>query len=90
MSASLLGDMKILRSFLFILVMIFGLGLSVSAHALEPMGNCPVMPGHAAKEKFFVDYQGKRIHLCCRSCVKAFKKHPERYLKNLPENTFTS
>lgn len=44
---------------------------------------CPVMPGHGVKEKFFVDYKGERIYFCCRSCVKAFQKHPERYLKNL-------
>jgi len=44
---------------------------------------CPVMPGNRVKEKFFVDYKGDRIYLCCKSCVKAFKKHPERYLKNL-------
>lgn len=44
---------------------------------------CPVMPGDRVKEKFFVDYQGERIYLCCRNCVKAFKRHPERYLKNL-------
>ena len=44
---------------------------------------CPVMPGERVKEKFFVDYQGERIYLCCRNCVKAFKRHPEKYLKNL-------
>ncbi len=44
---------------------------------------CPVMPGRPVKEKFFVDYNGKRIYLCCAPCVKAFKKHPEKYMKNL-------
>ena len=44
---------------------------------------CPVMPGTPVKEKFYLDYQGRRIFFCCRSCVKAFKKHPEKYLKNL-------
>jgi YHS domain-containing protein len=44
---------------------------------------CPVMPGRLVKEKFFVDYNGKRTYLCCAPCVKAFKKHPEKYLKNL-------
>ena len=44
---------------------------------------CPVMVGEHAKEKFFVDYQGKRIHLCCRNCVKAFKKSPEKYLQKI-------
>ena len=46
---------------------------------------CPVMPGERVKEKFYVDYHGKRIHLCCRNCVIAFKKRPQKYLKNLKE-----
>ena len=41
---------------------------------------CPVMPGEQAKEKFYVNYQGRRIHLCCRNCVKAFKRNPTGYL----------
>ena len=51
--------------------------------AAQPVMNpyCPVMPGERTKEKFYVDHQGKRVYLCCRSCVKAFKKHPERYLR---------
>lgn len=44
---------------------------------------CPVMPGTRVNEKFYVDYHGERIYFCCRSCVKAFKKHPEKYLKEL-------
>ena len=44
---------------------------------------CPVMRGHAVREKFFTDYEGKRIYFCCHSCVKSFQKHPERYFKNL-------
>ncbi|OGX12958.1 MAG: hypothetical protein A2351_08580 [Omnitrophica bacterium RIFOXYB12_FULL_50_7] len=43
---------------------------------------CPVMPGRPVKENFFVDYNGKRVYLCCAPCVKAFKKHPEKYSKN--------
>ena len=44
---------------------------------------CPVMPGERVREKFYVDYQGERIYLCCRNCVKAFKRHPEKYLSRL-------
>jgi YHS domain-containing protein len=53
--------------------------------SFEKGQTCPVMPGRPVKEKFFVDYNGKRIYLCCAPCVKAFKKHPEKYLKNLKE-----
>ena len=44
---------------------------------------CPVMQGKRANEKFYVDYQGERIYFCCRSCMRAFKKHPDRYLAAL-------
>ena len=44
---------------------------------------CPVMIGNRAKEKFFVDHEGMRIYLCCRSCVKAFKRNPQKYLKRM-------
>jgi YHS domain-containing protein len=41
---------------------------------------CLVMPGHKVRPQFYVDHGGERIYMCCRNCVKAFKKHPERYL----------
>ena len=41
---------------------------------------CPVMPGTRVSKKFFIDYEGRRILLCCRACVKAFKKNPKKYL----------
>jgi YHS domain-containing protein len=50
---------------------------------VEKGQTCPVMIGRPVKEKFFADYQGKRIYLCCAPFVKAFTKHPEKYIKNL-------
>ena len=41
---------------------------------------CPVMPGQKVRSKFYVDYKGQRIYLCCRSCEKAFKRNPANYL----------
>ena len=46
---------------------------------LGESSTCIVMPGNAVKEKFFADYKGERIFFCCRACVKAFKKNPEKY-----------
>lgn len=53
--------------------------------ARMPMTNtqCPVMKGERAKDKFFVDYEGQRIRLCCKSCIKRFSKNPEKYLAEL-------
>jgi YHS domain-containing protein len=30
-----------------------------------------------------VEYQGKLYHICCSSCVGAFNKNPEKYVKAL-------
>ena len=66
-------------SFMFV-VFVF---VSLSAYAQASYVSCPVMPGERISKKFFVDYHGERVYLCCRNCVRKFKKHPERYL---PEN----
>ena len=72
---------KILN-FLLVIVLLLGGGTSF-LYAQGKNTYCPVMPGSLVKEKFYVDYRGERIYLCCRACEKAFKKNPERYLKNL-------
>ena len=51
-----------------------------------PQMTCPVMPGEKVKGKFYANYHGQRIYLCCRNCVKAFKRHPERYRDRLPHH----
>lgn len=67
----------------------FALMNPAMAGAQHVRGNeiCPVMPGTRVQKKFYADYQGERIYFCCRPCVKAFKKHPERYLKRLKQES---
>ena len=74
---------KILLFLLF--GILFFIAPVVRAQFVGHQTTCPVMPGTAVNEKFFADYQGKRIYFCCSACIRAFKKHPERYLKNLKE-----
>ena len=71
---------------LIVLAVILGKPIPLAFSQVVGNVKCPVMPGEAVKEKFHVDYQGKRIYLCCRNCVRAFKKRPEKYLKNLKDN----
>ena len=70
---------------LSLLILITGsLAGEIRAAAEVPKtGMCPVMEGTRASKKFYVEYEGKRIYLCCRSCVRAFKKHPEKYLSRI-------
>jgi YHS domain-containing protein len=47
-----------------------------------PQTVCPIM-GSAIDKTLYVDYEGKRIYVCCNYCLKKLKKDPERYLKQL-------
>jgi len=40
-------------------------------------------------KKLFVDYQGKRIYVCCRSCLKAVKQDPAKYVRQLEAEGLT-
>jgi YHS domain-containing protein len=49
---------------------------------LKPQTTCPIQGGPINK-KLFVDYQGKRIYVCCEGCLAAVKKNPEKAIKDL-------
>jgi YHS domain-containing protein len=46
---------------------------------------CPVQPTELALEEYELDYGGQKIRFCCEPCIRAFKKNPQAYLKNLPQ-----
>jgi len=45
---------------------------------------CPVMGGAIDKD-IFVEYQGKKVYFCCKSCLDTFKANPEKYISKLPQ-----
>lgn len=51
---------------------------------LIPQKTCPVM-GNPVNKDLYVDYNGKRIFVCCGMCIDQVKKDPEKYLKKLAE-----
>lgn len=54
--------------------------------AVEAMNKvCPVMPDHKPNGKAFVEYQGKKYGVCCKSCVKKFNRNPEKYLARMAQ-----
>jgi len=46
---------------------------------------CPVMPTHPIKD-VFVDYDGKRIYLCCAGCIDKFNAEPEKFISQMEAN----
>ncbi len=57
--------------------------MAADAVALKPQTTCPVMKGNAIDKKLFVDYEGKRIYVCCNVCLAEVKKDPAKYLAEL-------
>jgi hypothetical protein len=49
---------------------------------------CPVMGGKIVKD-LYVDYDGKRIYLCCAGCVEPVKKDPAKHIKKLEDEGIT-
>lgn len=43
---------------------------------------CPVLPDKPARTDYFVDYEGERVYLCCKSCEAKFLQDPQKYLDN--------
>lgn len=47
---------------------------------------CPVMGGEIAKDTpYTAEYKGKKVGFCCAGCVPAFKKNPDKYMKEIQE-----
>ena len=53
-----------------------------------PQTMCPIMD-RKINRKYFADHKGKRVYLCCRTCVRRFKRNPERYIKQLEDEGVT-
>jgi len=79
-----------------VLMAIIGLLLTVPVVAQEsisttpqptPLTNktCPVTTGEEVDPQQWIDYQGKRVYLCCQTCKRQFKRNPQAYLANLPQ-----
>jgi len=49
----------------------------------KPQTTCPVMEGQKINKSLYVDYEGKRVYVCCKACVNAVTKDPAKYVKKL-------
>lgn len=43
---------------------------------------CPIM-GNKVNKNLFVDYEGKRVYVCCGGCIEKVKSDPAKYIKEL-------
>ena len=61
---------------------------ATNAVAVKAQATCPVMGGAVDKSQF-VDYDGKRIYVCCGGCIAKIKKDPAKYVKQLEDQGIT-
>jgi YHS domain-containing protein len=46
---------------------------------------CPVSGEKLENKDVYIDYEGRRVYLCCKGCTKAFEKDPSKFLAKLDE-----
>ena len=61
---------------------------SGKAAAVKSQEKCPVMGG-AVNKKLYVDYEGKRIYVCCKGCIPELKKNAAKYVEKLEKEGVT-
>lgn len=76
--------MKKLIGVLGVVAMLLGSGVAGAgeAQAVKKQTTCPVMGG-TVNPKLYVDYEGKRIYVCCKGCLPEVKKDPAKYIAKL-------
>ena len=70
------------------LVVLLGMGFGCAKESAQAGGKqtvCPVMGGEI-NTKLFVDADGKRIYVCCGSCLTKVEKDPAKYIAQLEKN----
>ena len=49
---------------------------------------CPIMRGKINKD-LYADVEGKRIYVCCASCIDRIKSNPGKYIEKLEKQGIT-
>jgi YHS domain-containing protein len=63
-------------------LLIMGRALAADNATPSPQTVCPVMGGKVNKT-LFVDYDGKRVYVCCPGCLPDLKQDPAKYISQL-------
>lgn len=65
---------------------------TASVKAMAPQSTCPISGDPLDDKETFVDYEGQRVYLCCKKCVKKFSAFPDKWIASMatagqmPEN----
>ena len=51
----------------------------------EKNGKCPIMTDDDADPEYTLDYEGKKVLMCCKKCIKIWKGNEKYIIKLLPD-----
>ena len=57
--------------------------------AVKVQTKCPVMKNNDIDKKQYVDYEGKRIYVCCAGCIATIQKDPAKIVKQMEAEGIT-
>lgn len=49
---------------------------------------CPILEEEPGIPEYEVEYEGKRVRLCCKMCIKMFNKNPQKWIDRLDPNGY--
>jgi YHS domain-containing protein len=56
------------------------------AAAPSAQTTCPISGEKLEDKELFIDYEGQRVYLCCKKCVKKFNAFPDKWIATLAKN----
>jgi YHS domain-containing protein len=54
--------------------------------ALPAQTTCPISGDVLEDKETFVDYEGQRVYVCCKKCVKKFTAFPDKYISAMAKS----
>lgn len=54
-----------------------------ATNAVKHQTMCPVMKDNPVNKNLFVDVAGKRIYVCCKGCIGAITRDPDKFIKQM-------
>jgi len=60
-----------------------------AAPEIKHQTTCPVMEGEKVNKSLYVDYEGKRLYVCCKGCIKEVNKEPAKWFKKVEDAGIT-
>ncbi len=74
--------MKRIKISMLVMLSMLVLSSIALAEKKQIQSKCPIM-GNAITKELYVDYKGSRVFFCCKGCIPAFNKDPDKFISRM-------